>query len=171
MTPTPVRLVEYWLFRSARMQDAYYTASRDFDRRHLWLGIPSIVFSAVVGTTVFASLSKNADVLIQLGAGVLSVSAAILTTLQTFLKYSDLSEKHRTAGVKFAHLRHSIELIQVFPPDSADELRSRLTEVEVMWDKIRQDSPTLPPRLWRSVSESLTFEQFLAQDPLAESDA
>ena len=92
MTPTPARLVEYWLYRSTRMQEAYYTASRDFDRRHLWLGIPAIVFSATVGTTVFASLSKNTDLLIQVCAGALSISAAILTTLQTFLKYSELSE-------------------------------------------------------------------------------
>ncbi len=167
MTPTPERLVEYWLYRAARMQEAHYTAGRSLGQRHIWLGIGAVTLGALVGGTVFASLSKDTSIELKILTGVLSVFATVLTALQTFLKDFEASEKHKVAGAKLAHLKHTIELVQVLPPASGDELRTKLSEIEAEWATARLDSPNLPPRLWRKVESTLTFEHFLARDPLA----
>ena len=167
MTPTPQRLVEYWLYRAARMQEAHYTAARALGQRHVWLGICAVALGAIVGGTVFASLSKESSLELKIATGLLSILATVLTALQTFLKDQESSEKHKTAGARLAHLKHMIELVQVLPPATDDELRIALSAIEDEWSKGRLDSPNLPPRLWHRVEATLTFEHFLARDPLA----
>lgn len=147
------------------MQLAHYETARRFDTLHLWLGLPAIVFSAVVGTTVFASLARDTYIGLQIFAGLMSVTAAVLTALQTFLKYSELSEKHRVAGAKFANMKHQIELHSSIQPSTSDEMRQKLVIVEEHWSKIREESPTIPSRIWHSIEKTLTFEEHSRRYP------
>lgn len=155
---SPSELIEQWKFRVHRVQLAHYESARRFERMHLWLGLPAIALSTIVGTAVFASLSKTADFSIQIAVGLLSVAAAVLTGLQTFLKYSELSEKHRLAGARFASLKHRIELLEILPPSTEDELRQTLVSIEESWAKFREESPTLPTRVWREIESKVKFE-------------
>ena len=59
---TPTELIEQWRFRNHRVQLAHYECARRFEHLHLWLGLPAIALSTLVGTTVFSSLEKTADV-------------------------------------------------------------------------------------------------------------
>jgi hypothetical protein len=162
---SPNEMISHWRFRVHRMQLAHYEAARKFETHHLWLGLPAIVFSTVVGTTVFASMSNGADVGLQISAGILSVAAAVLTALQTFLKYSELSEKHRSAGAKFANLKHRIELLTAMPPVDPIELKQQLTMIEDRWSKVREESPTVPTRIWERIESSLTYEEHARRYP------
>lgn len=40
-------------------QHAYYAEAERFRRWHFWLGVPAVILSSVVGTTVFATLQKE----------------------------------------------------------------------------------------------------------------
>jgi hypothetical protein len=155
---TPTELIEQWRFRNHRVQLAHYECARRFERLHLWLGLPAIALSTLVGTTVFSSLDKTADVRLQIAVGLLSVTAAVLTGLQTFLRYSELAERHRIAGAKFANLKHRIELLSTFPATDSD-LRASLEALEESWARLREESPTLPARVWRRIERTVGFGQ------------
>lgn len=154
----PTELIEQWRFRNHRVQLAHYECARRFERLHLWLGLPAIALSTLVGTTVFSSLDKTADVRLQIAVGLLSVTAAVLTGLQTFLRYSELAERHRIAGAKFANLKHRIELLLTFPTADSD-LRASLEALEESWARLREESPTLPARVWRQIERTVGFGQ------------
>jgi hypothetical protein len=168
---SPTELLERWRSRASRMQLAHRKAAREFDSRHLWLGLPAIAFSTVVGTTIFASLSENREIWLRILVGLLSVTAALLTALQTFLKYSELSEKHRVAGAKFASLKHRIELISAMPLPPLDELKQQLTMIEDHWERVREESPNLPARIWQDIEKSLGLGEYSNQQPSAAKDA
>lgn len=164
---SPSDLIEHWRFRNHRVQLAHYDSSRHYARLHLLLGIPSIILSAIVGTTVFAVLAKTSSeqvadgtpgTLVQVLIGAMSVAAAVLTGLQTFLKSSEHAEKHRLAGAKFANLKHRIELLATLPPETEQELKDELIAIENTWEKIRQESPTIPTHIWTRTVKSLSFE-------------
>lgn len=161
----PNELIAQWRFRVHRMQLAHYESARKFDQRHLWLGLPAIALSTIVGTSVFASLSQQTLPFVQIIIGMLSVLAAVLTGLQTFLKYSELSEKHRIAGARFANLKHRIELLASLPPASKEELEKRLVELEKLWSSLREESPTLPTSIWEGIERTLTFEEYKKRYP------
>lgn len=150
-------LLKYWRFRIHRVQIAHYECARYFERLHLWLGLPAVVLSTVVGTTVFASLSKVTDLAFQIAVGLLSVIAAVLTGLQTFLRYSELAERHRLVGARFANLKHRIELLTAFPPATEAEFNSSLQSVEDAWSKLREESPMLPGRIWKRIEKAIVL--------------
>ena len=168
-----LEIIKQWHFRNHRVQLAHYESARRLQRRHLMLGVPAIMLSTIVGASVFATLSKQTDQqvfdvlgLFTIGAphlrlvlGFLSVTAAVLTGLQTFLKLSELAEKHRLAGARFANLKHRIEMLASFPPPTDAETKATLENIEAAWSKLREDSPTLPAPVWRYFERTLSLDQ------------
>jgi hypothetical protein len=133
------------------MKNAHYRAATLFERIHLYLGVPVIVLSSIVGTAVFASLQKSLVSTVQISVGLLSIVAAVLASLQTFLRYSERAEKHRIAGAKYGALNVDLELLESLPPADPDTLKQILGDFAVRWNKVREESPTIPDRLWRRI--------------------
>lgn len=154
---TVSELIEQWQFRNHRVQLAHYECARRFERLHLWLGMPAIGLSTVVGTAVFSNLEKSADIKLQIGVGLLSVTAAVLTGFQTFLRYAELAEKHRLAGARFANLKHRIELLMTLPAE--EDMRSQLASIEETWARLREESPSLSSSVWRRIEKQVKFGQ------------
>ena len=150
--PIP-ELITLWHRRNQRVQLAHYESARKFQRLHLALGLPAIAVSTVVGTAVFASISEAPHPLVQLLAGLLSVTAAVLSGLQTFLKYPELAEKHRLAAAKFANLTHRIELLATMEDAHDAEMLAELKAIEASWITLREESPTLPSKVLNGMED------------------
>src|SRR5437773_11864879 len=89
-------LLERWRNQLERLQSAQYLSAEHCRRINNWLGIPVIVCTAIVGSIVFATLSDafGDSLWIKIALGFLSLTAAVLASLQTFPKYSERAEKH-----------------------------------------------------------------------------
>ena len=166
---TPTELMKHWRYRVHRVQLAHYDSARKYGKYHIRLGLPAIVLSTIVGTSIFTSLGSAADksdhVVLTIVVGLLSVVSAALVSLQTFLRYSDLAEKHRVAGAKFANLKHRIEMLGTMPPTTIFELNKSLLLVEDEWSKLREDSPNIPTDIWRNIEKSLTYDDHEVRYP------
>jgi hypothetical protein len=151
------------------VQIGHYEAGRTFEKRHFWLGVPAVVISTIVGTAVFASLAEFAQdeslLWMKIVVGLLSVIAAVLVSLQTFLRYSEQAESHKTAGAKYAHLKHRLELLATMPPESDEALKEELNSIEAEWEKVREESPNLPTKIWMRVMKELTMEKDKSTHP------
>jgi amino acid transporter len=89
---------------------AHYIAWEKAARRNKWLGIPVVITTTIVGTAIFGTLQESPGVAWKITAGLLSLLAAVLSALQTTLKYSELAEKHKTAGAKYAAMRRRLDI-------------------------------------------------------------
>ena len=89
-------LLNGWLIHSHKCRDRHDVAARLYAKGQYALGIPSLVVSTIVGTSVFAALSSNEAP--ALWVGMLSIAAAVLAALQTFMDFGGRSDKHRSAG-------------------------------------------------------------------------
>lgn len=140
-------LLSAWYERTSVTQKAHYLTTEHFRRRHYWLGIPAIVLSTAVGTSVFATLQKRElNPWLQVAVGLASVLAAVLAGLQTFFGYSERAEKHRTAGARYGALGRELEAMLATTEPIADEavadLRKRL-------DALALEAPNNPERIYR----------------------
>ena len=160
-------LITQWRIRVSRMKYAHYQAAIVFERMHLYFGIPVIILSTVVGTAVFASLDSSANADVQVAVGLLSMLAAVLASLQTFLRHSERAEKHRAAGARYGGLTVELEMLGIFPPGDPEQLRKRLAEFTMRWTRARDESPAIPERLWRRLAGEETQQQAIdfLQDP------
>jgi hypothetical protein len=105
-------LLETWYKRAEACHKCHFLASHRYSRYNYMIGIPTILFTTVVGTSIFASLStESRSVLATVVIGFVSIMAAILSSLQTFLGFSERADRHRDAGVKYGTIGRKMELL------------------------------------------------------------
>jgi hypothetical protein len=146
-------LINEWGHRNLVALEAHYDAARFFSRRNYWIGIPAIVFAAVVGTSVFATLEKEVDVYIKLIVAMISIFAAVLSALQTFLKYSDRADSHRRTGARYAAIKREIEQLLT---SSEEKLKEDAKPIDVLRKKIDElsfEAPELPAHILKAARE------------------
>src|SRR4051812_10567533 len=96
---------------SIKKCNAHYLAAEINGRKNRWLGIPVTALTAVVATSIFGTLSQKETIIwLSILTGGLSVVAAILSSLQTFLRYSEIAQDHRIAAVAYESMRRSLDL-------------------------------------------------------------
>jgi hypothetical protein len=105
-------LLETWYKRAEACHKCHFLASHRYSKYNYMIGIPTIVVTTVVGTSVFASLStESRAVVATLAIGFVSIMAAILSSLQTFLGFPERADRHRDAGVKYGTIGRKMELL------------------------------------------------------------
>ena len=86
--------------RASVNRRSHYLASLVDGRKNSWLGVPVVIITALVGTSIFGSLQDEPSAPVKIAAGILSISATVLAALQTYLGFSEKSAKHKAAGAK-----------------------------------------------------------------------
>jgi hypothetical protein len=149
MTNEQRLVLKDWQSNFQRFLGGHYEAATRCERRNLWFGIPVVVLSALVGTSIFSALGwESAPPWAKILVGCVSLLVAVLAALQTFLKYSERGEKHRIAGASFAALHKEIDQMLVLSPPDDEKLEIAMTSLRTRWDKLAKESPTIPPRIY-----------------------
>ncbi len=146
------KVLEDWLIRATTAQFGH---QRKADRNRLSsiaLGIPTVIISTVVGTAAFAAINDQSGDGVKVAVGIVSVVAAVLASIQTYLGYTQLAERHRVAAVRYAALRRDIEVALANP--SADEVGRIRREM----DKIGAVGPQIGARAWNK-SKNIAMEE------------
>lgn len=146
-------LLRDWHSRSAAAAKAHYALANRCRRRNVLLGVPVVVFSTVVGTSLFATLNEaNVDSDIRLAIGTVSVLAAVLAALQTFLRFAERAERHVIAADWYAAVRRGMSEVLALPPAARQPPTKYLPEVRKEMSKIGQQAPDIGAPLWAKVA-------------------
>jgi hypothetical protein len=140
-------VAEAWYDRIEVIQHEHYLATLRFARLHYWVGIPLVLLTAIVGRCVFATPQQKRQASDRVAIGMLSVSATVLATLQTFLSYNERAEKHRMAGARYRALGWQLALMLAHDPDCSglDDIRKQL-------DALAQESPNIPKEVHKAMA-------------------
>src|SRR5690242_1384040 len=103
-TTEVVDLLREWTARAAASADAHYALCTRLSRSNIRFGVPVVVLTTFVGTSVFAALQHHVNTEVKILIGMVSVLAAVLASLQTVLRFGERAEKHRTAAEAWAAL-------------------------------------------------------------------
>lgn len=155
LSPDVEQLVTDWFRRVRESQRVHYECGTHFSRRNYHLGIPAIVLSTSVGTAVFASLETAAAGHMRILVGLVSIAAAVLASLQTFLGYAERADRHRTAGAEYGGVRRSLELLKTMPPQTEEDLGSALDAIKSKMDELAKNAPEVPSWLKDRVDTEL----------------
>jgi hypothetical protein len=136
----------------------HYEMATALEARSRWLGVPVIVISGLVGTSVFASVAADViPVQAKLLVGALSVLAAVLSSLQTFFKFAERAEKHKTFGARFGAIRRELEVLHASgaaagEPHYIGTLRERL-------DRLAEEAPAVSAAVHGRVRHQLQIAE------------
>jgi hypothetical protein len=146
-------LLEKWLRRLRESQFSHYEAAKSLSQSNYTLGIPAVILSTFVGTSIFASLGEALTPSIQILVGITSVLAATLSAVQTFLGFSERAAKHRAIASRYGSARRRIEemlaiLGESIPPEEISNLRREI-------DSIAEEAPDVSDRIWERTQKKL----------------
>src|SRR5262245_22169118 len=191
-TPEVEELLREWRSRCYAASSAYYKVG---DRLRIWhycLGIPVVIFSAVVGSALFAGTrdeqytktlaavlegltpgfvlpSLNAelraqavDLAVRFMLGAVSLLAGILASVQTFFRFGESANAHGVAGDWYAAIRRDIELMLALPTALRPPAQQFLDGVRKEMNKVAEKAPELKEKVWRRFAA-----RFDVREPMA----
>lgn len=150
-TPQVVQLLNDWAKRAGKSAAAHYDIASRLSRANIRFGVPVVALTTAVGTSVFATLEHQVNTALRVFVGVTSVIAAILASLQTFLRFGERSEKHRAAAESWTGLEREINEMVALHPDylaSRGDPQEYLDDVRRRMGEIAQQSPEMGYRGW-----------------------
>jgi hypothetical protein len=147
------RLEESTLFS----MKGHHTAASGWSTRHLWLGLPVVIISALVGATTFSQYAESCPAL-KVTAGLLSLAVAILSGITTFLNPNDRESAHLTAANAFDKLNNDARLFWAVDcwqesPDAV--LTSQLKELVERKNQLNANSPQIPNWAYRKAKAGI----------------
>jgi hypothetical protein len=138
-----------WERRAAAAAEVHFQTAEHLSRWNIFLGIPVVALSAIVGTATFATLAHDVNVGIRIAAGTLSVIAAVLASVQTFLRFGARAEQHRVAAERWSAIRREIEKALALSPELLGDPKQLLDDVNARMDEAAEKSPAMPDRRWK----------------------
>jgi hypothetical protein len=161
--------LEDWRDRSEATSKIHFARGNRLSYLNKALGIPVVVLTTLVGTSVFATLQETVNTSIRLFAGIAIVLAAVLASLQTFLNLGEQAEKNRAAAEKWSAIRREItEMLALHPVHAATrgDPKEYLDDLRIRIDKVAAESPDMPDNQWaRVLHKTKTTSQMEATDP------
>ncbi len=87
--------------------------------------------------------------------GLISITAAVLASLQTFLSFAERANRHRVKASKYGAIRRDLEYLKTFRPAEEEELRRQLDRIKQEMDTLAENAAHVPSRLKRRVDNEL----------------
>lgn len=145
-------LLKDWRQRMAAASEAHYKLASGLRRKNLMLGVPVVIFSSIVGTSLFATLAHpeaGIPPTFKITIGSISVAAAILAALQTFLRFGERAEKHVVAADWYAAVRRDIDQLLVLSAKERGTPKNCFDRIRKEMSKVGQQSPEIGNRPWK----------------------
>jgi hypothetical protein len=112
---------------------------------HAWFTIPAIALSTVSGTASFAqtSLPTDAQLYAPMAIGTINIMIGISTTIQQYLKISELNELHRVSGLLWDKFSRNIRIELAKDPDERMDAGHFLKICRQEFDRLMETSPSI----------------------------
>jgi hypothetical protein len=163
-------LLAEWYRRIVLSSQGHYNTAQRLRRLNWFLGIPVVCLTAVVGTSVFATLEKEVAGEYRIVLGLVSIIAAVLASLQTFLGFAERAEKHRIFGAHYAALRRELEVLFTRGVMDSAAFQKAIEDLAKRMDTLGEQAPHIPSKLWLKTEERYR-DRFKVRFPFPEADA
>jgi hypothetical protein len=120
-----------------------------YSNLNTWYTIPVIVLSTLTGTANFAQ--DRVPILYQSSfamlVGSLNILAGIITTIQQFLKITQLNEAHRVSSISWDKFYRNIKIELTKHPKERIEVRQMIKMSKEEYDRLMETSPAIPEKI------------------------
>jgi len=157
-------LLGNWRNRVYAAQSAYYQQAERLWRWHYLLGIPMILMSTIVSSSIFADKSGGFGIPTVV-TGALGGLIAILASLQTFLKLAETATRNTAAADWYSSIRRDIEQLQALPRNLRGDARARLDSIRKDINKAGQNAPSIGEHLWTRMAEKFGVKDLPMSEP------
>lgn len=133
-------------------------AHHKYAKANAWFTIPVIIMSTITGTANFAQDRFSDDVkpLASMCIGAVNIFAGILTTIQQFLKISELNESHRVASIAWDKFYRNIKVELAKSPIERTPVIQLIRHSKDEFDRLMETSPSISNDIIKSFNETFS---------------
>jgi len=138
-----------------------------YSRLNAWYTIPVIVISTITGTANFAQERVPIEYqgYFSMAVGTFSLIAGIITTIQQFLKITQLNEAHRVSSIAWDKFYRNIKIEIAKHPTERMEVTQMIKMSKEEYDRLMETSPNIPEKIVAefktSFNKNESFEQII----------
>jgi hypothetical protein len=143
-----------WLNSRSHLKYAYMNA---------WFTIPAIVLSTVSGTASFAqaSIPVAYQTYAPMAIGSINILIGILTTVQQYLKISELNESHRVSAISWDKFARNIRIELAKAPKERADAATFIKMSRQEFDRLMETSPAIPQNVIRLFDQTFSGKKHM----------
>jgi hypothetical protein len=133
----------------------HFAAAEAWSRFHLGIGLPNAVLAALAGAIALSFTSSSVGHII---AGILSIVAAGLAGLQTFLNPNERAAAHLNAGNNYEALCGKVRIfwtVECWEENSERVLTEKLKDFADQKEKLNRTCPQIPSWAYRKAKKGI----------------
>lgn len=120
-----------------------------YSNLNAWYTIPVIIISTLTGTANFAQervpiAYQNYFVML---VGAFNITAGIITTIQQFLKITQLNEAHRVSSISWDKFYRNIKIELAKHPSERMNVNHMIKICKEEYDRLMETSPNIPEKI------------------------
>lgn len=127
-----------------------------YSNLNTWYTIPVIIISTLTGTANFAQdrVPKEWQSTFVMTIGGFNILAGIITTIQQFLKITQLNESHRVSSIAWDKFYRNIKIELSKHPSERLNVVQMITICKEEYDRLMETSPVIPDKIIKNFKES-----------------
>ena len=138
-----------WADKASCYKWLHEKTTREFAKKNRWFTIPVIIMSTVTGTANFAQDKIPAEYIsaFTMSIGTISLVAGIITTIQQFLKISELNESHRVSSISWGKFYRNIKVELAKSPPERTPVTQLIKACKEEFDRLLETSQAIPTHI------------------------
>jgi hypothetical protein len=146
------RILIEWADKAMCYRWLHTKSNSMYSTLNAWYTIPVIVISTLTGTANFAQQRvpieyQNYFAMI---VGAFNITAGIITTIQQFLKITQLNEAHRVSGIAWDKFYRNIKIELAKHPLERLDVKHMIKTSKEEFDRLMETSPIIPENIIKS---------------------
>lgn len=148
-TPEHETILIEWADKAMCYRWLHSKSNALYSSLNAWYTIPVIVISTLTGTANFAQERvpleyQNYYVMV---VGGFNILAGIITTIQQFLKITQLNEAHRVSSIAWDKFYRNIKIELAKHPSERIDVRQMVKMSKEEFDRLMETSPNIPEKI------------------------
>ena len=141
-----------------------------FSKANTWFTIPVIIMSTLTGTANFAQdkFEGPTKEYVTVSIGAVNIIAGILTTIQQFLKISELNEAHRVSSLSWDKFYRNIKVDLAKAPPERTPVLQMLKTCKEEFDRLMEISPAISEKVAKEFTNTFSGGTIKGKTAIAE---
>jgi len=165
-SPEHEQILVEWADKAMCYRWLHSKANLMYGKLNAWYTVPVIIISTLTGTANFAQqrVPVSYQSLFIMAAGGFNILAGIITTIQQFLKITQLNEAHRVSTIAWDKFYRNIKIELAKHPIERIDPKHMLKMSKEEFDRLIETSPSIPDKIIEEFKNK--FEQQVLFDKI-----
>ena len=159
-TPEHEGILIEWADKAMCYRWLHSKANAMYSRLNAWYTIPVIVISTLTGTANFAQerVPINYQNFFVMIIGGFNILAGIISTIQQFLKITQLNEAHRVSSIAWDKFYRNIKIELAKHPIERIDVKQMIKMSKEEFDRLMETSPNIPEKIIQDFKNNFKSE-------------